>query len=108
MNGVNSSMGYAVALFLAVLGWAIDRFKLYGLIAGYNNLPPEEKANINIDAVARLIRNTFFLIALILVSLQYFRESLELGVSISMIQALVVVIGVVVMILKANGEAYRN
>lgn len=108
MNEVNSSMGYAVALFLALLGWAIDRFKLYGLIAGYNTLLPEEKAKIKIGAVARLMRNSFFLISVILVLLQYFRESLELGVPISMVQALVVVVGVVILILVANGDAYRN
>jgi len=91
-----------------VLGWAIERFKLYALIAGYNTMSKEEKAKVKIEDVARLMRNTFFGIGAVLIFVEYFSADLGLEGYQAMMQSLVVVVGVLVMIIQSNGERYKK
>lgn len=44
-----------VALLLFLLGLAVDRFKWYGLISGYNMMKQEEKERVDVRKVARLV-----------------------------------------------------
>ena len=101
-------MGYWIAIFLMALGWGVDRYKLYGLIAGYNTMSKEEKAKVRIEDVARLMRNTFFGIGAVLIFVEYFGADLGLEGYRSMLQSLVVVVGVIVMLIQCNGERYKK
>ena len=47
-------MGFIIGMIFIVIGVAIKYGKLYNLIAGYNTMTEEEKANYNIEKVANL------------------------------------------------------
>jgi len=53
--------------FIALIGLAIKHLQLYDLIAGYNTMPPGEKAAFNIEKFALLMRNAFTIIGLFII-----------------------------------------
>ena len=57
----------AIVLLLVVLGIILSRGKGGCLIAGYNTMPPEEKAKYDEKALCRFMGKTMFFIAFCLV-----------------------------------------
>ncbi|MGL5614646.1 MAG: DUF3784 domain-containing protein [Sarcina sp.] len=55
-----------VILFIA-MGIAIDKFKCYWLIAGYNTASKEEQENVDIEKMARVMAYFLYVLALLLV-----------------------------------------
>ena len=58
-----------VGASLALLGITIQKAKAYFLIAGYNTSTQEEKNKINIEAVAKSLRNSFLLLGLVWIAI---------------------------------------
>lgn len=58
-------MLFTIILFI-VLGALIKYGKMYFLIAGYNTMSKEKKANYNIEGIATLFRNAMFGMAAIM------------------------------------------
>jgi len=50
--------------FMALIGLAIKHLQLYDLVAGYNTMPPQEKAAFAIEKFALLMRNAFVIMGL--------------------------------------------
>jgi len=48
-------INYIIGISLIILGLAVHIFKCYFLISGYNTMPKEKKANVNIRPLAKLI-----------------------------------------------------
>ncbi|NRD22021.1 DUF3784 domain-containing protein [Winogradskyella litoriviva] len=58
-------MIFTIILFI-VLGALIKYGKMYFLIAGYNTMSSEKKANYNIEGIATVFRNAMFGMAFIM------------------------------------------
>lgn len=52
-----------------ILGITIKYFKWYSLIAGYNTMNKEEKMNVDIEKIGRIIGNLFFVLAIVQIML---------------------------------------
>lgn len=63
MAVINLSCG--ILLFL--IGLIIKKFKVSGLIAGYNTAPEEEKKKYNVEKMTRYVGNFIMLLSLILI-----------------------------------------
>ena len=55
------------SLFIILAGLTIKHYKLYDLIAGYNSMPPEEKALFDIEKFSLMMRNTFGTMGLVII-----------------------------------------
>lgn len=55
-----------IGALLIAMGVAIDRFKCYWLIAGYNTAGNEEKKNVDIEKLAKVIARLLYFIAFII------------------------------------------
>jgi hypothetical protein len=53
--------------FMISTGLAINQFKLYDLISGYNTMRPQEKAKFNIEKFALLMQNVFVIMGLCII-----------------------------------------
>lgn len=96
------------ALILVVCAILIKTFKFYNLIAGYNTMPEEEKANFNIEKIAALFANVMYVMAAIIVvgyGLSKWLDNEQIGFYATM---LAVVIGLPYLLIKANSRAYKN
>lgn len=56
-----------VAIFFIVLGVLIKYGKMYALIAGYNTMSEENKAQYNIESIANVFKNVMFTMAAIII-----------------------------------------
>lgn len=52
-----------IALLLIILALCIKYGKMHFLIAGYNTMPKEEKAKVDIEKVTTVFRNVMFVMA---------------------------------------------
>ena len=52
-----------IALFLIILALCIKYGKMHFLISGYNTMPKEEKAKVDIEKVTTTFRNVMFIMA---------------------------------------------
>jgi len=96
-----------VALLFAVLGIMIKYGKMYYLIAGYNTLPKEKQALIDIAGVATLLRNVMFSMAFgviigYLLALWLKNPAIE---TYSLITTLA--IGIPYLIIRSNSKKYQ-
>ena len=51
-----------VGIIIAVIGVIIQQTRAYFLIAGYNTMPTEKQKEVNIELVAKALRNAFLLL----------------------------------------------
>ena len=87
-------------VFILLTGISIKQFGLYDLIAGYNTMSAQEKANFNIERFVTLMRNVFLIMGILIIagslvniflktdfiSLIIFIASMVLGLSYLLIQ----------------------
>lgn len=96
-----------VALFFIALGLLIKYGKLYFLIAGYNMMSKEEKANYDIEGIATVFRNTMFGMAIIMIGGTLLSEYLERP-NIEMISMFVaVLIGLPYLLIQSNSDKFK-
>lgn len=95
-----------IALFI-IFGILIKYGKLYFLMAGYNTLSKEEKANVDVDGIASVFRNAMFGMAIIMI-IGYFaakwfsHPEIE---TLSFYTALL--IGIPYLLIKSNSKKYK-
>lgn len=63
MDYVSLVIGTFVAIMLSVSGFAMKHHKAYWLIAGYNTMSEEDKKNVDITNLAKLMANSLFVIS---------------------------------------------
>ena len=56
-----------VGLFIILTGISIKQSSLHDLIAGYNSMPHQERANFDIERFATLMRNVFLIMGLFII-----------------------------------------
>jgi Flp pilus assembly protein TadB len=100
-------MGFILGLFLVALAYFIEKKKAYDLISGYNTMSKKKQAAIDIAGIARMMRQTFTWVAIglsvvELVMFWYEHPFLRL------LQALIVVFGVIVLIIRSNNKRFRQ
>lgn len=59
-------VGLIIGVSMIIIGLSVYIFKLDWMISGYNTLPKEKKANIQINKIRVLFRNFFFVVGGIL------------------------------------------
>jgi hypothetical protein len=56
------------SVLIILAGLAINHYKFYDLIAGYNSMPPEEKALFDIEKYSLIMRNTFVAMGFVIIT----------------------------------------
>ena len=98
---------YRIAILFILIGFAIKYGKMYFLIAGYNTMPAKEKAKYNIEGIATLFWNVFFLMGAIILAaslVNYIFDCPEIEYNVFMPT---VVIGVLWILIRTKGKKYR-
>jgi hypothetical protein len=54
-----------VGIIIAITGIIIQQTRAYFLIAGYNTMPAEKQKTVNIELVAKALRNAFLLLGVV-------------------------------------------
>lgn len=97
----------AIAAFFVIIGSLVKYGKMYFLIAGYNTMSAEEKAEYDIEGIASIFRNGFFAMAILMVAI----TQIPLGISddyIGLTSIMVSVLtGVTYILVKANSKKYK-
>ncbi|NQY28347.1 MAG: DUF3784 domain-containing protein [Flavobacteriaceae bacterium] len=93
-------------IFIA-FGILIKYGKMYYLIAGYNTMSVEKKAEFNIERIATLFRNVFFGMAIAITMGYYISKWLENSMieNISFFGAILV--GIPYLLIKSNYKTYK-
>jgi hypothetical protein len=97
-----------MGIFFILLGFAIKHFKFYFLIAGYNTMNKEEKAKVNIEKVATLMRNVLVFLGLTMVILGFASSLMENPGIVSYIYIPIVLGSVIYLLVKSNSSAYKK
>ncbi|MGJ8664881.1 MAG: DUF3784 domain-containing protein [Patiriisocius sp.] len=96
-----------IAVFFIVLGIIIKHGKMYFLMAGYNTMPKEEKAKIDIDGVATVFRNAMFGMALLMI-IGYFLADWLNNPDIENITLFgAILIGIPYLLIKSNSNKFK-
>lgn len=96
-----------VAIVLVVLGILIKHGKMYFLIAGYNTMSKEKQQQLDIAAIATLMRNVMFAMAFLIV-LGYFAALWLDNPDIEIIAICVAVaIGLPYLLIQSNSDKYK-
>jgi len=94
----------AITMFFVLLGSLVKYGKMYFLIAGYNTMSAEEKAEYDIERIASIFRNGFYAMAILMVMISL----IPLGISddyIGFTSIMVSVLtGVTYILVKANSK----
>lgn len=96
-----------IAIIFILLASAIKYGKMYFLIAGYNTMSASEKAKINIEGIATLFRNVFFILAGVLIASELLIEYLDRPELGNYIQVPAILTSIVWIILWSNSKKYR-
>ncbi|HZH70187.1 MAG TPA: DUF3784 domain-containing protein [Flavobacteriaceae bacterium] len=97
-----------IAVFFILLGIVIKYGKMYGLIAGYNTMTPQEKSKYNIEKISTLFRNVMFSMAFI-ISLGYFATKIltnSMYEKLALISA--IAIGIPYLVIQSNSNKFKN
>ncbi len=89
-----------VAMLMIVIGILIRRFRFYWLISGYNTMTSEEKKNVDIEGLARVIGNYCYSLAalFIITAILY-----EIGYEFTMPISIAIVMGSTIwLVIKAQ------
>ena len=70
-----------MGIALGILGIVIQRTRSYSWIAGYNTMSPKERKKINIELVAKSLRNAFILLGLLWIVIPIISDLLGLSKS---------------------------
>lgn len=97
----------AASIFI-ILGILIKYGKMYFLIAGYNTMDPEEKANYNIERIATLFRNVMFGMAAIIFIGYLFSKWLEIPNFELYSFYAAILIGIPYLLIQANSKKYKS
>ena len=62
---VHNLFSIIMGIIIATIGIIIQKSRSYNLIAGYNTMSSKERKKINIELVAKVIRNAFIILGLI-------------------------------------------
>ncbi len=96
-----------IAVFFIILGIIIKHGKMYFLMAGYNTMPKEEKAKIDIDGVATVFRNAMFGMALLMI-IGYFLAHWLNNPDIENITFFgAILIGIPYLLIKSNSNKFK-
>lgn len=90
-----------------LIGILIKNFKLYNLIAGYNTMSAEKKAEYNIEKIATLFRNVFFTMAVMIVIGYILTKCTEDKTFENISFYTAMIIGIPYLLIKSNSNAYK-
>ncbi|MEQ8682843.1 MAG: DUF3784 domain-containing protein, partial [Cyclobacteriaceae bacterium] len=68
-----------VGLFLILMGFLVKRFPI--LIAGYNTMPAEEQAKVDVEGLSSHMRNSLIVIGLLMILITRLSILFELSIS---------------------------
>lgn len=96
------------AIIFIAIAILIKNFKFYNLIAGYNTMSDEDKANYNIEKIASLFANVMYLMAAIILIGYGFSKWLN-NEQIGFYAVIAATcIGIPYLLIKSNSKAYKN
>lgn len=97
---------WVVAIIFILLGVLVKYGKMYFLIAGYNTMKVEEKANYDIKSIARVFFNAMVVMGLIIIAGVIVSEYLQKD-SIEVIALFVsILIGLPYLLVNANSSKH--
>lgn len=92
---------------LIIIGFLVQKGKLYDLIAGYNTLAQNEKESFNIKKYALVFRNTLVLLGLVIILLSILFYYLDIQPLYMIIIELILIFASVIY-LNAIGQVIKN
>lgn len=96
-----------VATFFVILGALVKNGKMYFLIAGYNTMSAEEKAKYDIEGIAKVFRNGFFAMAILMIAI----SKIPFGLDPNNLEFISIMVstfaGVAYILIKVNSKKYR-
>lgn len=86
-----------LALLFFILGVVIERFKVYGLISGYNSMTPEQQQKVDTKKLGRLIGYYCYTLASLFILIafsewQSFTPGIIIGIALTLVATLIVTI----------------
>jgi len=96
-----------IAILFIIIGAGVKYGKAYFLIAGYNTLPKEAKANYDIEGIATVFRNVFFGMAIAFIIVYFVSEWLNLPDIENVSFFAIILFGVGYLIFKSNSKRYK-
>lgn len=95
------------AIIFIVCGILIKYLKMYFLIAGYNTMSKEKRAKYDIERIANMMGNVFFIMALLIIvghwATDWFdNPNIEIYILVG-----TTLVGVAYIIIKSNSSKYK-
>ena len=101
-------MSILVGIIFIITGIAIKHGKMYNLIAGYNSMSEEKKAQYDIEKIATLFRNVMFgMSGIIIVGFVISKWLSNPKIEFQTI-TLTVLIGITFLLIASNSKHYRK
>lgn len=94
------STNLIIGLFLIGIGFLVKAFP--DLIAGYNTMTKEQKANVDIKGLSSFMRNCFIVMGLIIIIGSYFFNWIGLSMISNSIVLISVLSGVIILLIKSR------
>ena len=105
---MNNTMGFIIGLIFIVIGVAIKYGKLYYLIAGYNTMTEEEKANYNIEKVANLFMWVMVYMGLLMIFGAVLQKCLAIESAQETTFWVSLITGLPYLLIRSNSKDYKN
>jgi hypothetical protein len=96
-----------VALLFIILGILVKHAKMYFLIAGYNTMSSEKKAEIDIKKLANLLKNVFFGMAFLMIIGYIISKLLENPMIENIAFFGAILIGIPYLLVTSNSDKYK-
>ncbi len=98
---INQNLIFIIVGFVSViLGIIIDKFKFHSFIAGYNTLSPSERSKVNIELVAKTLRNGLLIFGVAWIILPILVDKFNLHELLKASLLLIVTFGVIIFLLR--------
>ena len=97
----------AIAVLFILIGVLIKYGKMYFLIAGYNTMSKDKKAEYDIEKIATLMKNVMFMMALVII-IGYFLADFLQQANIEIVSLFIaILIGIPYLLIKSNSDKYK-
>jgi len=96
-----------VALIFIIIGILVKYAKMYSLIAGYNTMSAEKKAEIDIEKLANLLKNVFFGMALLIILGYFVSKALDIQIIENVTFFGAILIGIPYLLVNSNSDKYK-
>lgn len=96
-----------LGLFFIALGALIHFGNMYFLIAGYNTMPKEEKAKVDVTGIARLFWYVMLIIGALIILVDGVSYYIDIANLKETILFVIIITGVILLLALSNSDRYK-